>query len=322
MRKILTTLLLMLTTIAFADVQVLDDTNFYEETKGKIYIIDFYADWCGPCVNFAPTFKKVAAKVKNANFAKVDVDVSSKVSNDFSIQYIPFIAAVKDGSFLEEYTGNRSESDFEKWCSSFTDDSKTEAENNSENSVTTKYKGVKIEPVNSHFTEEYGGGEGFRYKIRNVQINDRGNIFKGKKGGTFQVTMEILHDCGECGNAVNQVIVGLSSDKKAQASVWNGKKRSGGPLMVVNVSTSVEAYAEDNSGQAEWVTVYYTITVPNRKGIYYLRTRYAQAYTGNLRTKAGLQREQREFLEPLQWWKVDRPKGPGPQANIGAFIID
>ncbi len=38
--------------------------------------------------------------------------------------------------------------------------------------------------------------------------------------------MEVLHNCISCGNAINQIIVGLSSDQKAQVSVWNGKKEA------------------------------------------------------------------------------------------------
>ncbi|XKK61563.1 hypothetical protein HFP71_00745 [Streptomyces sp. ARC32] len=66
------------------------------------------------------------------------------------------------------------------------------------------------------------------------------------------MSFDVLHDCSECGNAVNQVIIGLAGQDRAQASVWNGKRRSGGGLKVVNAGTPVEALAEDNAGPAEW----------------------------------------------------------------------
>ncbi|WP_247699117.1 MULTISPECIES: hypothetical protein [unclassified Streptomyces] len=66
------------------------------------------------------------------------------------------------------------------------------------------------------------------------------------------VTFDLLHDCSEGGNAVNQVIVGLAGQDRVQASVWNGEQRSGGEVKVVNPGTHVEALAEDNPGPAEW----------------------------------------------------------------------
>ena len=79
------------------------------------------------------------------------------------------------------------------------------------------------------------------------------------RGGEFPVSMDILHDCTSCGNAINQVIVGIGGEERAQISVWNGKQRSGGSVMVVNPGTPVQALAEDNPGRAEWVTVYFNI---------------------------------------------------------------
>ena len=53
---------------------VLNDNNFASETKGKLVFIDFYADWCGPCKQFAPVFEAVAAANPSLNFVKVDTD--------------------------------------------------------------------------------------------------------------------------------------------------------------------------------------------------------------------------------------------------------
>ncbi|MDA0782360.1 MAG: hypothetical protein PQ612_07475 [Rickettsiales bacterium] len=186
----------------------------------------------------------------------------------------------------------------------------------------------EIEPINDVFVEPFGcpaGSSkedcGIRYKVRNVNISGEGNVVYLESGGLFHVTMEILHDCDFCGNAINQIIVGLSSDEKAQISVWNGKKRSGGVMKIVNPKTPVASFAEDNNIEAEWVKVYFVIDVPNKKGVYYLRTRYSQAYTGNVLTHENSHAEQEVAIEPLGWWKVDRLNGPSSKSNIGAFIV-
>jgi hypothetical protein len=173
----------------------------------------------------------------------------------------------------------------------------------------------------TEMVEPYGGGTGFRFKIRNVKIDGRGGTVHVRGGGSHQVSFDVLHDCPECGNAVSQVVVGLAVQDRAQASVWNGKQRSGGGLKVVNPCTDVEAMAEDNPGPAEWVNVSCDIVVPGTPGAYSVRARYAQAYQGRLMTAEGRAIPQPEYQDVLGWWKVDRPDGPGPESAIGTIIV-
>lgn len=102
--------------LSFGNVIDLGDKDFYEKTKNKVFFVDFYADWCGPCRAFAPNFDAVAKKLKDLNFARVNTDTAQKLSSDFKIQYIPYIVAVKNGKLIEQYKGNRSVEDFSKWC--------------------------------------------------------------------------------------------------------------------------------------------------------------------------------------------------------------
>lgn len=174
--------------------------------------------------------------------------------------------------------------------------------------------------IPSEFTEEFGGGTGIRFKIRNVSIEGKGNVFHTDKGGSFNVTMELLHDCLESDNAVNQVIAGLGGEKKAQVCVWNGKNFSGGPLCVINDDTEVACYGEDNF-EAEWVKVFFKITVPNTKGKYYIRARYAQDYVGTILTESAAGKKQPVPTKALGWWTVDRPNGPTEKSNIGLISV-
>jgi len=172
------------------------------------------------------------------------------------------------------------------------------------------------------FTEDFGGPKpGFRYKVRNLSIEGTGNVFKAESGSEVEIEMEVLHDCISCGNAINQIIVGLSSDDKAQVSVWNGKNRSGGGVKIVNAGTKVECFVEDNSGEAEWVKVTFSLKISEKPGIYYIRSRYSQAYTGNLLTEVGRKSPPKKYNEPLWWWKRDRPNGPDKSSNIGKVIV-
>ncbi|WP_236260603.1 hypothetical protein [Streptomyces tendae] len=174
----------------------------------------------------------------------------------------------------------------------------------------------------AEMVEAYGGGAGFRFKIRNVMIDGGADVVHVRGGGSHEVSFDVLHDCSACGNAVNQVIVGLAGQDRAQASVWNGKQRSGGGVKVVNPGTRVQALAEDNPGPAEWVNVSCDIVVPDEPGVYSVRARYAQAYQGRLMTAEGRAVPQPEYEEVLGWWKVDRPDGPGPESTIGTIVVE
>lgn len=168
----------------------------------------------------------------------------------------------------------------------------------------------------TEMVEPYGGGTGFRFKIRNVQIDGQGDTVHVRGGGSHELSFDVLHDCRECGTAINQVIVGLAGQDRAQASVWNGMQRSGGGLKRVNPAM------EDNPGPAEWVNVSCNIAVPDQPGSYSVRARYAQAYHGQLMTAEGRAILQPEYQDPLGWWKIDRPDGPGPESAIGTIIVE
>jgi hypothetical protein len=129
-----------------------------------------------------------------------------------------------------------------------------------------------------------------RFKIRGVDFDGQGNVLKVQRGGTYRVRFELLHDCSMCGGAVNQVIVGLEGQDRAQASVWEGGRFSG-----------------SGAGPARWVNVSATLSIPNEPGFYAVRARYAQAYAGDPNV--------------LNWWKVDRPNGPGPKSTIGIVVV-
>ncbi|WP_432043275.1 hypothetical protein [Streptomyces cadmiisoli] len=174
----------------------------------------------------------------------------------------------------------------------------------------------------AEMVEPFGGGKGIRFRIRNVKIDGQGNVVRVRGGGTHEVSFDLLHDCSECGGAINQVIVGLAGEDRAQASVWNGKQRSEGSLRVVNRGTAVEAMAEENPGSAEWVNVVCDIVVPDEPGTYSVRARYAQAWQGRLMTAEGRAVPQPEYQDVLGWWKVDRPDGPGPESAIGTIVVE
>lgn len=92
----------------------LNSKNFDKIKKGT-WIIDFYAEWCGPCKYMEPIFKRVAEKYKDFNFARVDVDRNNELARKFEVMSIPTIIIMRDGKEIERSIGAKSENNFENW---------------------------------------------------------------------------------------------------------------------------------------------------------------------------------------------------------------
>lgn len=75
-----------------------------EEYKG-LAVIDLYADWCGPCKMLAPTLDELEKEFPSVKFCKVNVDDSPDIARLFKVQSIPFVALVKDNTFVDMSVG-------------------------------------------------------------------------------------------------------------------------------------------------------------------------------------------------------------------------
>ena len=65
--------------------------------ENKLVIIDFWAEWCGPCRAYGPVFEGVSEEFPNVVFAKVDTEAEQALAGSFGIRSIPTTVAFKDG---------------------------------------------------------------------------------------------------------------------------------------------------------------------------------------------------------------------------------
>ena len=83
-------------------------------SKG-IIVVDFFAEWCMPCLMIAPVIEELSEKFKGKiKFAKVNVDDNSELSQRFKIQSIPNLIVFKDGKQINQFIGNISAEDLEE----------------------------------------------------------------------------------------------------------------------------------------------------------------------------------------------------------------
>ena len=68
-------------------------------------LVDFYADWCGPCQRLAPTLDALARELDDARIVKVNVDDSPELARRYGVQSIPSLKVFRDGRVVAEHVG-------------------------------------------------------------------------------------------------------------------------------------------------------------------------------------------------------------------------
>ncbi|MGA5816803.1 thioredoxin family protein [Kitasatospora sp. NPDC094028] len=82
--------------------------------EGKDFVfIDFWAGWCGPCLQFAPVYEKAAERHQDLVFTKVDTEAQQELAAAFGIQSIPTLAIIREGVLVFSQAGAMPEAVFE-----------------------------------------------------------------------------------------------------------------------------------------------------------------------------------------------------------------
>jgi len=87
---------------------VVSDANFDQEVlkSAEPVVVDFFAEWCGPCKAMAPALEQVAADMKGkVKVAKLDVDQNPEVTQKYTIQAMPTLMIFKDGKVAAQRVG-------------------------------------------------------------------------------------------------------------------------------------------------------------------------------------------------------------------------
>lgn len=86
-------------------VKNLTSKNFGEFIKKDSAVIDFSAEWCGPCKLLSPIFEQLADEIKGIKFGKVNVDNESELAQKFGIMSVPTLLFFKNGKNVDRTIG-------------------------------------------------------------------------------------------------------------------------------------------------------------------------------------------------------------------------
>lgn len=85
----------------------LNSQNFESEINANTTLVDFYADWCGPCRMVSPLVDQIAEENPQYLIAKVNVDEEPELSASFNVSSIPMLVVMENGKVVDTALGAR-----------------------------------------------------------------------------------------------------------------------------------------------------------------------------------------------------------------------
>ena len=89
-----------------ANILTLTDKNFQQQTKNKVVLVDFWAEWCVPCKMMAPVLNEVASDLTgNSYVGKLNVEQYQSMAQQFNVRNIPTLILFRNGKEVKRFVG-------------------------------------------------------------------------------------------------------------------------------------------------------------------------------------------------------------------------
>jgi thioredoxin 1 len=93
-------------------IKMISEDQFEETVKKGVTLVDFYADWCGPCKMITPHLETVAKELDGkASIIKIDVDKAQRIASTYQVTSIPTLILFSDGKEVDRIVGVRNAKD-------------------------------------------------------------------------------------------------------------------------------------------------------------------------------------------------------------------
>lgn len=93
--------------------------TFKQEVQDKkgLVLVDFYAEWCGPCKMTSPILDELSNEMKDMSFVKIDVDKDGELASQYNVSSIPSFFIFKDGKPVSQFIGAMGKEGFQEQIS-------------------------------------------------------------------------------------------------------------------------------------------------------------------------------------------------------------
>ncbi|MEI6752218.1 MAG: thioredoxin [Paludibacter sp.] len=89
-----------------ANILTLTDTNFQQQTKNKVVLVDFWAEWCAPCKMMTPVLNEVADELTgNSHVGKMNIEEYQSMAQKFNVRSIPTLILFINGKEVKRFVG-------------------------------------------------------------------------------------------------------------------------------------------------------------------------------------------------------------------------
>lgn len=86
-------------------VEHLKAENFDSVVSSGMVVVDFWAEWCGPCRMLGPVFEELSGEMDSVKFAKVDITANQEIAQKYGVMSIPTLVLFKDGKEVDRMMG-------------------------------------------------------------------------------------------------------------------------------------------------------------------------------------------------------------------------